>query len=245
MRRAWLPALTLLVAALAACQSANAAAVVPTRVERLGSSAQGRPITAVVRGYPGATRNVLVVGVVHGTEPAGLAVIRALRYAVPPPGVRYWLVAAANPDGRAHGTRQNARGVDLNRNFPLTWRPGGARWSTYFPGPFAASEPETRAIMALVRRTRPAVTVWYHQHLGIVVRPTTYRARQVAGAYARVSGIPMRPYAALDGTASAWQARVDPQGSPLVVELRAGALDRAGVRRHVRAVAAAARRATA
>jgi protein MpaA len=214
--------------------------IVPTHAEWLGSSAQGRPITAVVRGYPTATRSVLVIGVVHGTEPAGIAVIRALRYAAPPPGVRYWLVAAANPDGLAHGTRQNARGVDLNRNFPLTWVGGGRPFDTYYPGRAAGSEPETRAIMRLIARVHPDVTVWYHQHLGIVVRPSTRHARQIAAAYARASGIPMRQYLTLQGTASAWEALVDPLSAPLVVELRAGALGPAGVRRQVRAVRAAA-----
>ncbi|MBC7459753.1 MAG: DUF2817 domain-containing protein [Thermoleophilia bacterium] len=233
-------ALAALLLTFTTCQSVSAAVVVPTRVERWGSSAQGRPLTAVVRGYPSATRTVLVIGVVHGTEPAGLAVIRALRYDAPPPGVRYWLVAAANPDGLAHGTRQNGRGVDLNRNFPLTWAAGGARWSTYCSGPAAASEPETRAVMALVERTHPVLTVWYHQHLGIVVRPSSYHARQVGGVYARLSGMPMRTYVALHGTASAWQARVDPQGAPLVVELRAGAMSAAQVAAHLRAVRAAA-----
>jgi protein MpaA len=194
----------------------------------------------VARGFPGATRNVLVIGVVHGTEPAGLAVVRALRYATPPPGVRYWLVAAANPDGLARGSRQDARGVDLNRNFPGTWTSGGRVGDTYYPGPRAASEPETRAIMALVRRVHPDVTVWYHQHLGIVVRPAAYHARQVAAAYARLSGIPMRPYVQLRGTAIAWQSIEQPASAPLVVELRAGSLTAAQVRAHVRAVNAAA-----
>lgn len=234
--RRQLPLIVAALVLLAAPASAPAAVRIPTHVERLGSSAQGRPINAVVRGFPSATRNVLVIGVVHGNEPAGLAIVRALRYAVPPPGVRYWLVAATNPDGLARGSRQNARGVDLNRNFPGTWLGGGHPWDVFYPGRVAGSEPETRAIMALVQRVRPNVTIWYHQHLGIVVKGDTYHARQVGGRYAKLAGMPLRAYFTYHGTASSWQVRVAPTSAPLVVELPTGTLDAKGVRRHLRAV---------
>ena len=93
--------------------------------ETIGRSVEGRAIALARRGDPAAAATVLVVGSIHGTEQAGHAVVARLRRMAVPAGVRLLLVRTANPDGVARGTRQNARGVDLNRNFPFRWRPRG------------------------------------------------------------------------------------------------------------------------
>jgi protein MpaA len=201
----------------------------------LGHSAQGRAITATRVGEPDAPVRVLVVGDVHGNEPAGEAIVARLRRERPA-GVALWLVRTGNPDGRAHGTRQNARGVDLNRNFPWRWA-AGAR-GTYFPGPRAGSEPETQALMRLVRRVRPQLALYYHQHLGITVRARGADPA-VQREYARRTGLPLRSLPDYRGTAVGWENHAVPGGSAFVVELRAGRADAA---RHARAVLALARR---
>src|SRR4051794_40485238 len=131
-----------------------------------GHSAQGREIVAQRSGPAGAPVTVLAVGSIHGDEPGGGAVIRALRARAAPAGVQGWTVRTVNPDGLRRHVRSNARGVDLNRNFPGDWR--AAARGRYWPGPRAGSEAETRVVRRLVRRLRPDVTVWYHQPYGLV-----------------------------------------------------------------------------
>jgi len=183
-----------------------------------GHSVGGRAIVATRVGDPAAPVRVLVVGDVHGDEPAGEAIVARLRRARLD-GVVLYLVRTGNPDGRAARTRQNARGVDLNRNFPWRWRPGAR--GTYYPGPKAGSEPETRALMRLVRRVRPQLAIYYHQHMGITVRargadPALQRE------YARRTGLPLRSLPAYRGTAVGWENHLVRDGSAFVVELRAG-----------------------
>src|SRR6478736_2645502 len=101
----------------------------------IGHTVDGLPIQATRVGAPTAKRVVLVVGEIHGTEPAGIAVVRRLRTMRPPRGVALVLVDSANPDGGRSGTRWNAHGVDLNRNFPFGWRPNGVPFATYYSGP--------------------------------------------------------------------------------------------------------------
>jgi protein MpaA len=202
----------------------------------IGHSVQGRELRVTRVGEEGAAVNVLVVGDVHGNEPAGEAIVAALRTR-PIEGATLWLVRTGNPDGRAANTRQNAHGVDLNRNFPWRWR-GGAR-GTYYPGAKAGSEPETKALMRLVRRIKPQLGIYYHQHMGITVRaPGADPAIQ--REYARRTGLPLRSLPAYRGTAIGWQNHLLRDGSAFVVELNAG---RAPAKRHADAVVALAQRA--
>lgn len=183
---------------------------------------------------------MLVVGAIHGNEPAGRAVVRELRRARPPAGVELWLIRDLNPDGAAAGTRQNARGVDLNRNFPHRWRAQGRPFDAFHAGSRPLSERESRAAASLIRRLKPDATIWYHQALALVDTSSGADPR-VARRYARLSGLPAKPVGLgfLPGIATRWQNRAQPGSSAFVVELPGGALTAAAARRHARAALAA------
>ncbi len=192
-----------------------------------------------VVGDPAAPARVLVVGAIHGTEPAGRAVAALLRRSPPRlPGVALWIVRDLNPDGTAAGTRQNARGVDLNRNFPDAWRARGRPFDTFHAGARPLSEPESRLLARLVRRLRPDLTIWYHQALTLVDLGTARRPA-LPRAYARAAGLPVARLGFLPGIATRWQNRA-PGGSAFVVELPGGPLPASAAARHARAVAVAA-----
>jgi predicted deacylase len=196
----------------------EAPAPAPTSV-RFGTSAAGRPLVALHRSTPGATRRVLVIGNLHGDEKAGLRVVERLRTARLPADVDLWLVPSLNPDGTARGTRTNARGVDLNRNFPHAWARAG-RGSAKYSGPRAASEPETRALMAFVRRHPPRTTVVLHQPLFGV---DSYRAKSMAlvRALSAATGLPVKSFACrgtCHGTFTGWH-NATVRGRAVTVEL--------------------------
>ncbi|TML87232.1 MAG: murein peptide amidase A, partial [Actinobacteria bacterium] len=130
----------------------------------LGRSVQGRPIRAFEVGDPASPRRVLVVGCIHGNEPAGIAIADALAQGPAALGVVLWIVPDLNPDGVAADTRQNADRVDLNRNFPWQWQPLGPPGTTFYSGARPLSEPESRIAERLVLRVRPQISIWFHQH---------------------------------------------------------------------------------
>jgi protein MpaA len=118
----------------------------------LGRSSEGRPIPgAILAGAPGAAP-LLVVGGVHGDEPASVEAVVGLArrlLAGAAPAATLVLIPALNPDGLARGAKNSARDVDLNRNFPArNWQ--AAHATGYFPGPAPLSEPETRLLAELV-----------------------------------------------------------------------------------------------
>lgn len=132
----------------------------------LGSSVEGRAIDAYV--FPGpAKHTVLVLGGFHGDEPKSvflarrwIELLRADRAASD--GARWVVVPLVNPDGYAKRKRRNARAVDINRNFPTQNWTHTARRSRMYGGPSPASEPETRSVMAAVKRFRPTRIVTIH-----------------------------------------------------------------------------------
>lgn len=234
-------ALALIAVCAGATVAGAAAPVRPPATERvvIGRSAEGRAIVAVRIGPADRARRVLVVGCIHGDERAGLAVTRRLLAGAGRAGAALWVVPSLNPDGEARRTRQNARGVDLNRNFPSEWRPIGRLGDPEHSGPRALSEPETRAAVALIARLRPAVTIWFHQPQALVRAwgPSVSAARR----YAQLAGVPFGRLRWPPGTAANWQNHRFPASAAFVVELPAGPLPERAARAHAQAVIAIAR----
>jgi len=169
----------------------------------LGWSLEGRPIHCLLLGH--GPEFIVVVGTVHGDEPAGGPLLRRLAAHLEAKpqlleGKQIALVPVANPDGLAHGVRLNARGRDINRNFPSNnWRPGERR------GPQALSEPETRALFHLLADRRPRRIVTVHQPMvGINWDgPGKALAREVAQA----AGLPMLPMRERRGSIGSYAGR--------------------------------------
>jgi len=170
------------------------------RTDSAGTSAFGRDLTVFVRPIDEPARTVLVVGGIHGNEPASPPSVRAMVGVAVPDDLELWLLPLLNPDGSAAGTRCNGNGVDLNRNFGWRWRA-----STGGPGPF--SEPESQAARDLVESLQPDLVVWVHQPLDYVssigATPDAYERAWSGG-----SGLPVRPDVTQHGGAESWTAFV-------------------------------------
>jgi protein MpaA len=190
-------------------------------VTTLGHSVEGRPIVAERVG-PRGGRPVVVIGVIHGDEGDGVAVIEELRTGPTPEGVELWLVESMNPDGEAARTRGNAAGVDLNRNFPHDWGPIGEPGDPQYAGSGPASEPETQSIVNFLSVLRPDITIWYHQDL-FTISPSTGREGRVRARYAELTGLPQERISGgtYTGVAATWaRQELGPDGSvAFIVEL--------------------------
>lgn len=220
---------------IAGLRSGRAALAHPGRVQVwLGRSVEGRPIRALEAGGASTDPIVLVVGCIHGNEPAGVAVVRRLQALPPPSGVQLWSVLNLNPDGTHAGTRQNANGVDLNRNFPFRWQPIGVRGDQQYSGPHALSERESRIAYRLILRLRPRVTIWFHQPLGVV--DESGGSRQIERRFARRAMLPLRRLTRYPGSAAGWQNHRLAGTTAFVVELPPGGLTAAQVSRLAAAV---------
>ena len=202
----------------------------------LGRSVDGRPIVALELGDPRSRVSELVVGCIHGNEPAGIAVAERVAAARAPAGVDLWVVPDLNPDGVAADTRGNAHRVDLNRNFPFSWRPLSGIFDS---GPRPLSEPESQIAARLIRRLRPHVSIWFHQHLDVVDESGGDVA--VERRFAERSGLPLTRLTRYPGSVASWENALLPGSTAFVVELPAGPAAPALSKRLVSAALAATR----
>jgi protein MpaA len=156
-----LPVLLLTAAAPVVSEAATSGPAV-VEVRAIGKSVQGRTVVAWRLGDPRSTRKVVVLAAMHGNEPGPSRILYGLRDGRPIRGADVWVVPTYNPDGVAHHRRQNAHGVDLNRNWPRSWVHLSG---SYDSGSRPASEPETQAVMGFLKAVRPAYVISFHQPL--------------------------------------------------------------------------------
>ncbi|MFJ3921648.1 M14 family zinc carboxypeptidase [Streptomyces sp. NPDC090022] len=138
-------------------------------LHEIGRPRTGRPMTMLT--IPGGHKHVLVIGAPHPNEPIGLAVIPALaRYVAEHPAdretVTWHLVGCADPDGVAANEDWWSRAwpPPMGSYHRGLYRPPAAaqpEWT--FPAPsFSVTMPETRALMSVIDRVRPALTASLH-----------------------------------------------------------------------------------
>ncbi|MEO5973582.1 MAG: M14 family zinc carboxypeptidase [Ilumatobacteraceae bacterium] len=184
-----------------------------------GRSVRDAPLMVYRRGAPNGIP-VLVVGVTHGDEDAGIAVIDLLRTMDLNPKIDLWLVPSMNPDGQIDRTRQNANGVDLNRNFPIRWSPNELPGNWQYAGTSAASEPEVQSMVRLGNFIKPQIIIWYHQDY-FRIAPGVGRAGEIRARYAELAHLPLLQIVGgiYSGTGAIWSRSIQgPNGVSITVE---------------------------
>jgi murein peptide amidase A len=176
-------------------------AVVEAKV--IGRSVAGRAIVAYRVGDPESPNKVVAMSTMHGNESSTRRILTSIRDGRPVRGIDLWLIPVVNPDGLVRHTRKNARGVDLNRNYPYHWRDLDGNYES---GAAAGSEPETQAMMAFFGEVKPRRIVSFHQPLhGVDV--STARSRPFARRLADYLNLPRKRLTcggACYGTFTAW-----------------------------------------
>lgn len=162
------------------------------RDEVIGTTVSGRPIEAIVFSPPRYAKPrppAIVFGAIHGDEPASrLQAERLIEELLDrPPGRETWIIPVVNVDGLLGGSKNNARDVDLNRNF------AAASWVAtyqggYFPGATPESEPETQALVALIERSGAERLIALHATYRVM--NWDGRGQQLAEEMARLAGYP-------------------------------------------------------
>ncbi len=202
----------------------EAATTTVNKTWTFGYSVQGRPLKAYRIGDPTSPNVVVLIATMHGNEGGPIRILRNLLSGPQVTGANIWVVPDLNPDGYVRGTRKNARGVDLNRNFPYDWR---RQTGTYNSGSSPASEPETRAAMRFLNTVKPDSVISMHQPLYGV--DTSYpKTRELAQRLVAALELPAKTFSCgtgCHGTMTQW-FNVKWPGAALTVEYGSPMTDR-------------------
>lgn len=113
-------------------------------------SKENNPIILLETENSDYKKTILIIGVFHGEEPQGEYLInKFLEMDLFGIKNKLLIVPCLNPDGKSKNQRQNANGIDLNRNFPTkNWCKVDKK--EYFGGDEPASEIETKFMMEIL-----------------------------------------------------------------------------------------------
>lgn len=174
----------------------------------------------------GSKNSLLVIGSVHGNEPAGKKVTDELLNLGAAENTDLWIIRDANPDGSIRDIRQNENGVDLNRNFPTQWlpsEPGTRSFSGYTP----ASEPEVHALIKAIDMVKPHTLITIHQPYAMV-DCSAGRDNTLSDRLAALTGLPSEcipgewsgsPTNMYTGTITIWFNNRFPDATAVALEL--------------------------
>jgi len=151
---------------------------IPWQPEIFGHSVLGCPLEVW---KPAGDCKILIFAGIHGEEAEATFLLSRTLRLLSEPSPHCAVVLAMNPDGLIRGTRCNANGVELNRNFPTkSWSPDpvphrssmtSPRDILLSPGSEPASEPETKALLSLINELSPASIIAMHAPLACIEDP--------------------------------------------------------------------------
>jgi len=115
-------------------------------------------------------KNVLITGVFHGEEPQGYYAIKNFFDSRNFENVKnnLYIIPCLNPDGMKKNKRQNANGIDLNRNFPSQNWEKTDKNSEYYGGDAPSSEEETKFMTEIIENIKPDFILTMHSPYAVV-----------------------------------------------------------------------------
>jgi protein MpaA len=170
----------------------------------IGYTVKDRPIRAWRLGDPTSPVKAVFIASMHGNEAQPAKILLNLRDGAPVTGADIWVVPYMNRDGFVRHTRKNARGVDLNRNFPVRWIPQDGKYES---GRRPASERETRVMMRFLSEIKPKYVVSFHQPLYGVDMANADKVRPLGRRLSRYLNLPRKRFTCnggCHGTMTQW-----------------------------------------